>query len=229
MGAFNPMQVLRVVGEVKNLDEFGLAEPEGTFGIKVSDGKSFEFKVGKKGFGTQNLYLLDTAKKSVILVEGGAIDALRRARARLYERRLTAQKFEELTALVVSTPGASEDAASTKSRRIQALKKDEKGESQWGDEGAKATPKASYKSWIDKVERLRLTSFAKASDEEELKSAKTLFEIALYAGEKMVDKIVIKRGTSPDYWVTSEFLGTHGRLGAGRVEPIEKDLETVLP
>jgi len=35
-------------------------------------------------------------------------------------------------------------------------------------------------------------------------------------------------GGAPDYWLKSSFLGTYAKIAAAKMDPVEKDLATVL-
>lgn len=239
MDEFNPLEALRVIGKVSGdaLEEFGLKTPEGSVRIVEKGGNAHEFRVGKKAFGTQNVYLLDVARGEVILVDGMAVDTIRRARARLYERRLTAAVYDELSGADVSVPGV--DNAAARVRKMRVAKKDEQGELVWTDDGGKGEAKPSYKTWLSKLERLRLTSFAKAEDEALVKAARVVFEVTLYAKGAEVDRLTfLKSAAQPGaadpesakdtYWVRSGLIKVPARLSADRVDPVEKDLATIL-
>jgi len=84
---------------------------------------------------------------------------------------------------------------------------------------------------MERISKLRLLSYAEEADDARLAAVKPSFEVTLEKDGKVVDTLRFKKETvdgKPVYWVTSDFLKVHAKVPPARLEPIEKDLGTVL-
>jgi hypothetical protein len=110
--------------------------------------------------------------------------------------------------------------------------RDKDGQLVWSDDEDAAPAKPAYGSFMDKVAKLRLNAYADAEKEAQLAQTTPFLEVAFEKDGKVLDKIAFKKlpgeKDKPDYYVTSSFLKTHGRLPVNRIEPIEKDIEQIV-
>jgi hypothetical protein len=110
--------------------------------------------------------------------------------------------------------------------------RDKDGQLVWSDDEDAAAAKPAYGSFMDKVAKLRLNAYADAEKEGQLAETKPFLELAFEKDGKVLDRISFKKlpgeKDKPDYYVTSSFLKTHGRLPVNRIEPIEKDIEQIV-
>lgn len=237
--SFNPFQAMRVIGKVtdeKTLDEFGLKDPKESLIITTKDKGAYELKLGKRSYGSANRFVLDVKKNEVLLVDDTPFDQLKKADYRLFERRLIALNFDDLTKALIKF--------GEKSKKLAHTKRDDKGNIQWTTDDDAATPKPQYSTWLGNVQKLRVVSFSDETQTKQLTEAPPVLEIALEKDGTVLDTLVFKKlPTSPDskedknekgdtapfsYWVTSQFLKTFAKINASRMDTIEKDIPNII-
>ena len=232
----NPLEALRTIGGVKDdaLQEYGLKDTQKIFKIADRSGSEvISLAIGKQAYGTRNYYAMNTKDKSVLLISGDLLGDVEKADIRLYERTVTNIVFEEIQHAVITV--------GKKSRKLAHTRRDDKGGLIWtddevGTDAAKADATkavASAKSWFERLDRVRVVSFASAEEAAKLKDAPVIFEVSVDVAGGTKDHFVYKKtpGTEAggtDYWVYTDFLGAFAKVGATRLEPIEKDLTTIL-
>ena len=223
LASFAPLQALRVIGKVDGarLKEYGLDDASTKLVVK-SGGQSISLVLGKKSYGSRNRFALEGER--VVLIDDQAVENIERANLRLYDRRLVAQEFDSVQ--------KAEIAAAGKSKRMNHTQRDKNGELLWSDDEEGATGKPAYGSFMDKISKLRLSAYADPEQQVKLDQVPPFLEIALENDGKIIDKIVLKKlpddQEKSEYFVTSNFLKSYGKLPAARVEPIEKDIEPIL-
>jgi hypothetical protein len=228
VNALNPLNAVRDLGKVdeSQLEEFGLKDAKSKFTVTTDDGKSYSLTLGKRSYGTRNRFVResgDGASGRVLLIDDAGIEDLERANVRLYERRLTGTQFDDVTKVEIAADG--------KAKRLDHTQRGKDGELVWTDDEEKAQPKASYAGWMDRVEKLRLAAFASEAELQKLQGVTPFLTIALEKDGKVVERMEFRKADNAgkmEYFVTTDFLKTAGKMAAGRVEPIEKDLATIL-
>jgi hypothetical protein len=223
LGSFAPLKALRVIGKVEaeQLKEFGLDDQSSKLVVKAG-GQTITLVLGKKSYGSRNRFVLEGDR--VVLVDDQGIENLERANLRLYDRRLVPFELDDVQKAEVLAEG--------KSRRMGHTQRDKDGQLVWSDDEDAAPAKPAYGSFMDKVAKLRLNAYADAEKEAQLAQTTPFLEVAFEKDGKVLDKIAFKKlpgeKDKPDYYVTSSFLKTHGRLPVNRIEPIEKDIEQIV-
>jgi hypothetical protein len=228
---FSPLEAIRVIGSVKDdgLAEFGLNDSKKEFKILDQAGQPLlHLILGKQAFGTRNMFVLDSTSKKVLLVSGDLTSDIERPDTKLYERMITNVVHEEIQKAKVSNK--------EKSREFAHTKRDDKGMLLWTSETAEGATVVSAKSWFERLDRVRIVSFATPEEIAALDSAPISFSVDLESPSSKDSLKFAKRPTTAtaapagtmDYFVKSDFLGIWAKVASSRVEPIEKDLGTVL-
>lgn len=240
LNQFNPLEAVRVIGAVKDegLGEYGLAGTAAkTMRILDRSGAALlSLAIGKQAYGTRNIFVQDLKDKSVMLITGEFVGDLEKAELRMYERTFTNIQMDEVQTAVISYQD--------KSKKLFHTRRDEKGGLLWTNESAEGSANAAAKSWFERLDRTRIVSFAKDQELDTLKSAKPVFEVELTGAGGAKDTFVFVKITSNpgkkaapggiqgdsglEYYVHSKFLGTWAKVASARLEPIEKDLPTVV-
>jgi hypothetical protein len=224
VGAFNPLRALRVVGKVddKQLEEFGLKDKTDQITVKAGD-KTLSYFLGKRSYGSRNRFVLEAGGEGrVLLVDDTAIENLEKANLRLYDRRLVPFEMDDVTAAQI--------VAGARTKRMGHTQRDKQGDLQWSEDEDNGAVRPSYNSWMDKIAKLRLSAYAEPADEEKLNAAEPFLTVAFEKAKSPLDTVVFKKlpGEPATYWVQSQFLKTYAKVVANRVEPIEKDIDTVF-
>lgn len=244
LSSLNPLQALRVVGKVedeKMLEEFGLKDAKVFFSVATGDaktGKKLELKIGKKSYGSSNRFVQNSADGKVYLVDEGIFEKLKKADFRLFERKIVSINFEDATKAQVRTID--------KEKAMVHTKRDEAGVLQWSDNQEGANIKPAYKNWLDKVEKLKIISYANEAQKTALDAMQPFLTIKLEKDGADLDTIEFRKidpdpgvdtsklekdGKIPStltYWVKSQFLQSYGKIGTNRVEVIEKDIPSIM-
>jgi hypothetical protein len=224
----NPLVAARVIGKVDDaaLEEFGLKDRGPKVTVKGEGGKPlFSAWLGKRSYGSRNRFVLeevDGKPGRVLLIGDEGLENLERAPLRMYERKLVGVEVEEVSKVELK--------AGERVKRMSHTQRDKNGELVWSDDEENAPPKPSYDSWMDKINKLRLTAYADEAQEQTLKTTAPFLEVGLEKDGKEVDRLVFKKlaGEKPEYFVTSKFLGVHAKVVPARAEPIEKDLDALM-
>ena len=225
LDGLNPLEAQRAIGKLEDsqAEEFGLKDSKEKFTVKTTSGKSLSLVVGKQSYGSRNRFVRDEKDGRVLLINGDIISDLSKANVRLYERGLLSNPIEEAT--------KAEAKAGTKAKKFDHSKKDATGNRIWAEDVENATANASYKSWFDKLDRLRLMSYATDEQAASLDKEVPFLTVSIAKDEKSSDSLAFARTTSGDkteYWVKSSFLGSWAKLAENRMEPIEKDIPSIL-
>lgn len=224
--SLSPLKAVRVIGKVDAAglkDFFGEEGPKDKVTFKSSDGKEYSLFLGKKSYGSKNRFAMEAGEGGrVVLVEDSAFENLERAPQRMYERKLVSFELDDVSKVEVKADG--------KTKKLAHTQRNKEGTLLWTDDEENAQPKPSYDSWMDKIAKLRLTGYAEEADEATVKDLKPFLEVVFEREGKVQDTLVFKKqaGEKPTYWIYSDFLKAHVKVGQARVEPIEKDVSAIL-
>jgi hypothetical protein len=229
--SLNPFVASRTFTQVdeKQLEEFGLKTPTQKITITTNDGKKQVFSLGRKSYGSSQRFILEESTggggNRVLLVEDTIFGQLENANKRLFDRRFMADNFELVTKAEVKTSTGIQ-------KKLSHTQKNKDGDLLWTDDEPDAPAKPSYDSFMDRIEKLRLSKYASAELEATLKTTAPFLSITLEKDSKVLDTVEFKKIVSQDnktqFFVTSQFLKSHGEIQASRIETIEKDLDTVF-
>lgn len=221
--ALNPLQAERVIGklEAAQLEEFGLKDKADVVTIKTNDGKVFTYYLGKKSYGSRNIFAMEEGGR-VFLIDGQGFENLQRADQRLFERRLLSLELGDVTHATVAAEGVA--------RRLAHTQRDKDGQLTWSDDEENADPKASYASWMDRISKLRLSGYAEQDQESQLAAMAPVLTVSYEKNGTVLDTLIFKKSSeSPaSYWLYSHFMKVHAKVVSSRVEPILKDLATIM-
>lgn len=223
-GEFNPFEARRLLGKLSDVssEEFGFGEGAAKMTL-VAKGKTWEFEIGKKSYGSRFQFVYEKSNDRVMLVDGKAIETLARANVRLYERKFVGFELDDVTEVTVKT---------AKGQKVMShTQRDAKGNLLWSLAGGDGTPKPVYKSWMDKIDRLMLMHYVEQSEVSGIQKS-AVFEIEFKKGGAVLDtaRFFKSQGVdgTTDYWVTSKHLESFAKLHKNRMEPIVKDLALVF-
>jgi hypothetical protein len=228
LASFAPLKAERMIGMIKEdqYSEFGLDGLKWKFVVTQDGGKETHYFLGKKSYGSQNRFVMETDAAGkpgrVILVSDQGFDNFEKANLRMHDRRLVKVPLEEVT--------KAEVKAGTVTKVLAHTQKDKAGEPVWTDDEEGAAPKPSYETWMDRINKLRLAGYATPEQEQQLAATAPFLEIALEKNGAVVDRMLFRKlpGEKPQYFVTSGFLKVHANVVASRAEPVEKDIATVF-
>jgi hypothetical protein len=157
-----------------------------------------------------------------LLISDQGFDNFEKANIRMHDRRIVSIPMEDVTKAEVKTGSIT--------RKLAHTQKDKAGELMWTDDEDGAVQKPSYESWMDKINKLRLASYATGEQEQQLKTTEPFLEITFETSSTSSDKLIFRKlaGDTPQYFVYSDFLKVNAVIVTNRAEPIEKDIATVF-
>ena len=224
---FAPLQVVRVIKKnaPEKDEEFGIDEAAPRLTVALQGEGQLEFVVGKKSYGSRNLFLADLGKKAILLINGTAIDDFKRANRAMFERRLVGFSGSDVTsALLKAGSISSELTHDQRGARGQIVwqRKDK------GEEGADTVD-----NWMNKLLKLTVTEYAPAERAQQFPAnAEPLLELSFRKGAETLDQLEFIRvsadGKSPAIWVRGKFSGGWARVSTSRYQALEKDLSAVF-
>jgi len=218
---FNPMYIIRDLGNAKDLDlaRFDLTEASKSILTIESDGQSRKFRLGKRSYGSREMYLLDEKAQHGLMAAGVTFDKIKNAKSTLYERKLFELADKDITKVTL-TVGEAEKV-------MEHSTKDSKGVLIWSDPLDPSVEKPSYKSLVSKIEKIDAQSYASTSERDALSKLKSFAEFTFFkgSGETVVLKFYKEQKNSENtYWVWSSYLDSYVKVDTARGEAIEKDV-----
>ena len=226
LALFSPFQALRVIGKpaTNQLKDFGLDNSTKTLVVKDLTGAVLlSLKIGKQLYGSRNVYVMDQADQTVMLIAGDFVTDFEKPELRVYERAITRLPMEEIQAVSVTAGG--------KIRKFSHLKRDSKSTLLWTPEEGDGAPVASAASWFERFDHLKAATYATAEEQTRLSTIAALFEVALTGVGSATEAIQMRKVTKAgkdEYWLTSSFLGWHVKVAATRAEALAKDLPQLM-
>lgn len=226
--SFSPLKAERIIGPIKEdqYDEFGLDGLKFKFVINQDGGKANYFYLGKKSYGSQNRFVMETDESGkagrVILISDQGLDNFEKANLRLHDRRIINVPLEEVT--------KAEVKYGTVQKKLAHTQKDKSGEPLWSDDEEGGAAKPSYAAWMDKFSKLRLAGYADEEQEKQLAGTEPFLELVFEKNGNVVERVVFRKlvGEKDQYFVYSEFLKVNALIVNNRAEPLEKDLPAVF-
>lgn len=228
--SFKPLRAERVVGDDKDikLADFGIGADSPTLTLNLEGGKKLVYRIGQKSYGSSNVFVHDPERKKVILINGMQIENLADARSRMYERNMFEFDANDVKKAEIATDSLQ--------AKWDQSERDDKGVLQWKEDREGSSPKASYKTWMDKVLKVKLQRYATETERSQVEAAPVVMSITFLDTRGPTDKLEFRKtsGIDPEskgtdeYWVTSKFLGIPARIPTVRIEPIIKELPTLL-
>lgn len=226
--SFSPLKAERIIGQIKEdqYEEFGLDGLKFKFVINQDGGKANYFYLGKKSYGSQNRFVMETDEAGkpgrVILISDQGFDNFEKANLRMHDRRIFSVPMEEIT--------KAEVKYGTVAKKLAHTQKDKNGEPLWTDDEEGGVSKPSYEAWMDKFSKLRLAGYADEEQEKQLAGTEPFLELILEKNGAPVDRVVFRKltGEKPQYFIYSEFLKVHASIVNNRAEPLEKDISAVF-
>ena len=216
---------IKVIGSLKDIDskEYGLENSKTRLDV-VTEETKYSFDVGKRSFQTSNVFLHDSNRKEVILASRNAINLLRNAKARLYERSPIDFKLNDNVSLVKVRRGGD-------SIEIEKKGKDDKGKLLWKRKD-KEQPSQDLGSWLNKVVKLQAKKYADPKHRQDFDKLSVILEASFFDREKSVDTIkIVKREKGKEkfeYWLTSSYVGSYVLLDGNRAKTLIQDFQNLI-
>lgn len=226
----NPLWAIRDLGDVGNLDkkEFGLEGGAPLFRVILKDNRSYGFRIGKKSFGSKSLFALDINRNQVILINGYQIENLKKAKSRLFERKVIDIDMGDVKKAEIRT---GEFLV-----HWDHSEKDKKGNLHWRKDEPGSSPDSSYNNWMAKIGKLRIIQYATSKETNRLSNEKPFLTISyLDSGKNQIEKLefwkvtgITAKGNKDQFWVKSNFTSTYGRVNYNRAFSIERDISIFI-
>ena len=228
--SFRPLRAERVIGDEKDVkkEDFGLGVDAPVLSFTLEDGKTLTYTIGQKSYGSRNVFLHDPVRKKIILVDGSQIENLADARNRMYERNFYEFDLNDIK--------KAEIAAENLQVKWDQSERDSNGVLQWKEDQEGASPKPSYKTWMDKVLKVKLQRYASEAERQKIDATPVLLSISFVDSRGPAETLEFRKtvGLDPlsngadEYWVSSKFLAVPARIPTVRIEPVIKELPSLV-
>jgi hypothetical protein len=230
LDALKPLKALRVIGKAKdlNLKDFGLDENAPTLAVKSVKGDVLALKIGKRSYGSASLFALDEKAGEVILVSADLVEGLGNAKSQLFERRLVDRELSEFKKIKIVARGSE--------KTVLQGNKAANGEATWKDEGNESQPRATYKTWLDNLAKIKVQRYSLPEEEQLIAAATPFLELELLDGDAAVDRLVFRRlerlaipgEKDESIWVQSKFLGGLAKVSGNRLAAFDQDIAGIM-
>ncbi|SMF55365.1 DUF4340 domain-containing protein [Pseudobacteriovorax antillogorgiicola] len=221
------LRALKTIGKFSEVsaEEYGFAGEEKTTLIIKTKNEEYSFEIGKRSFQTSNVFVRDMKRDEVILVSRSAINILRNAKARLYERKpYNFDLNDDVVAVQISR--------GDKSLELVKEGRSEKGKVVWkrSDKDDKADSEAS---WLEKVLKLQVKKYATPVERQNLDKADALVTIGFKGQKNDVESMsILKLNPGGDeleqFWLKSNYVKTYVLVDSNRAKTLVQDLSNFL-
>lgn len=217
-------QIEKVIGAAKDLklEEFGLDKPTGHFEVNYGKDQSFKLALGKRGFQSPEIFVLDEAKQNVLLVAKQFFAPFERAKARL-----------ALSVPYRFNPDDVSSVALNRDDKHQEFVRQIKGENKmWFTRGKLDAPNEAFRNWLDKLLKIRIETYAEASDAARIEKLPAKFSVLLGSDKEELDLFLVLEDTSSSptrYWLKSKKLPVPVQVETDKVSTLLADLSALIP
>lgn len=220
---FNPLLAKRDVGLAKDLDlkEFELEEDKGHVSLRSGNKELLALQLGKRAYGSRDYFVLDKARKRVLLVSGGAFETITMANSRMMETNFFPYDLGDLSKVELQVGETT--------KVLDQSQRNAAGQKIWTDPG-KEGEKAAYKNLVTKIGKLQVLSYGTEAERQALATTIPYAEMKLYKTSQDAVTLRFYKSTNDaaKYWVWSSFLGTYAEFDRAQGENLEKDIPAVV-
>lgn len=222
-----PLRVQRVLGFVdkKYHVEYGLEERSTKVSLSLRDRKE-EFILGKRSYGSNNIYIFDALKKKVLLVNSKPFESLKRIKTLMFERApfIVPSKMDKLSVTI------SGESVLTASAEI--------GNSKWKVESPDGDRGRQLERWLSDFRKLKVKSYL-PPDEVVNGFGKPLFSVELngsdssYLEKVQIWKRKVNKNSNDKAWVDQYILRSlhikaYGVIESNASKTLYKELVSLL-
>jgi Domain of unknown function (DUF4340) len=221
-----PFQATRVIGKVNadQLADFGLADSKKTLLVKDAGGEALlSLRIGKQMYGSRNLYVLNEADQTVLLISSDFTADFEKSEIRYFERAFMAIEPEDVQAGTITFGG--------KTAKLTRVKRDAKGALIWTAFEGDGAVIAAATPWFERFYQLKAASYAGVDEQARLMSVPPVAEVMIVAGGSKSEAIQLRKVKNVDqdeYWMTSGYLGWNVKIAAAKGEALSKDIPQLM-
>lgn len=221
------LKAVRVIGSKDSLNpsDFGIEEGGPLFSIKTTDGKSLNLQLGKKSYGSSNIYALDLDRNEVILIPEFQLSKIQKPRKKLFESKTLNLNFEDVKTA----------RANVKGQEKKWLMKGENKNSTkyWYDDRAGGEKSTVMSTWMYELRRVKVERYSTPEERVHLSSLEPSGEIYFDEGKASSEKFVfiIKNNEKgkPEYWVKSNFTTVFAKVKSRNFKKFEDQMAKIFP
>lgn len=217
---FHPFKATRKIGRVDSstLKEFGLDGNQEKLIVTYTKGReanSLSLRLGKKSYGSRNLFVLDEGSQTALLIDGSKIEALRTAERTLFEKKIIQYDWREIQKISVNND----------IRNLEAfhLKADNNDAHVWTTSANTTSDNKALRTWVDNLSKITAAEYAETDISEKLEALKPELEIIVFDLTNSADRFrFIKlppenaKANSAEYWVWSSKFAAYAKTDSNR-------------
>ncbi|MFW7379365.1 MAG: DUF4340 domain-containing protein [Oligoflexus sp.] len=219
------LRVLRVIGATDEvqLEDYDLAESEHTLQLQFGE-NNFRYIVGKKGFQSQDHFILDQQKNQVLMISRRGLQALQNAKNELYERDILVVDLEKIDRIEVE--------GKDKKLVFKGLGKGSGQELRWIREGLESEDDETASSWMNRMLRLQIRAYEDHTENTRFDDLESVLHFRFFDKDKQLEEMQIRSTISSDeqkreYRLKSENTYGYVRLYDSRLETLINDFEAM--
>lgn len=224
VGSLDPLKVSRVIGDSAAFDlaDFGLEGERPVLKVFYGDDDEFALKIGVAQFNSSKIFVEDTRQKKLLLVTGSNLQRFNKARSKFFERDLIQTSWREIA--------TAEIIAGKRQKTLVQSRKGKNGVKGWSDDGASAEPNSSYKTWLNKITRMKIIEYVDQNIGKKLMGAIPFLEVSFSGDGAILEKLRFFKLDKNDeeYFVWSKTLGVYAKVDSSKVDTVKKDLDSIF-
>lgn len=220
------LRALRVVGSAENIDlsEYELDDDKQKLSLLFGD-QELAFIIGRRGFQSQENFVLDKQRNQVILISRQDIQPFQNALNELYERDIVTVEMDTIEQITLES----------ESKQIVFRNQGNSSGSdiKWVADAESGADEELASAWLNRVLRLQIRTYESLNEADEIDQWPQAFGLKLSRNGRVVEELTLR--STPDHEETGssyrlKTIHTHGyvRLYDSRVETILADLEAIL-
>jgi hypothetical protein len=224
VSSLDPLKVARVIGDSGAFDlaDFGLEGERPVLKVSYGDDDEFALKIGSAQFNSSKIFVEDTRQNKILLVKGQNIQRFNKARSKFFERDLIQTPWREI---------ATAEIVAGKRRKILTHTRNGKsGVKGWSDAEASSKPNSSYKTWLNKIARMKIIEYADQNSGKEITASNPFLEVSFSGDGAVLEKLRFFKvdKNRENYYVWSKSLGVYAKVDSSKMDTVQKDLDSIF-
>lgn len=195
------------------LDDYGLSGDDlSTLTVMSGEQESIKLTIGKKAYGSKNVYVKNEIKQTVGLVSTEIFEDLEKSKLRLFQKTILDVEMDAFHQLDLIKAGSTTTFTSN-------------AKSEWLSANGKAWPQ--IKNLLTQLLKTNAEAYTTEPIDQVLLQKSPLFSLQFIKDLKIVDELIAVRDQDGKYFVktrtTQRFVGVDG----ARFETLEKDIQSL--
>lgn len=223
LDSIHSFRIGRVIGAAKDLkqEDFGFDKPSGSFEVKYGTDQAFKLTLGKRGFQSPDIFVLDESKQSILLLAKQFFAPFERAKVRL-----------ALVSPYHFSPDLISEASLNVGDKHMEFVKQGKGDSKsWYARSKLDAPDEAFRNWLEKLLKMRIEGYASAEEKPVIEQMPLKFSVLVKSEKQELDLFSIyedTRSAPTRYWLRTRHIPLPVLIESSHVSTLLADLSAFM-